>query len=139
MGKISVLSSLEKVVELEEELEEYLPDSFENFQGTRLRACEMMIQLVLEAVIDTSKRIVKDERLGLPDDEETVFDLLVDEGIISQDVSERMKDARKFRNVLVHRYGRIDERKSFDNIKDNREDFRLFVDEIRQNYSSGNR
>ena len=83
--------------------------------------------------------IVRDERLGLPDEEETVFDLLVDEGIISQDVSERMKDARKFRNVLVHRYGRIDERKSFDNIKDNREDFRLFVDEIRQNYSSGNR
>jgi len=43
------------------------------------------------------------------------------------DLSERVKDLVSFRNLLVHRYGKIDENREFKSIVEGTPDISLFV------------
>ena len=50
--------------------------------------------------------------------------------IINQNLKEKVADLISFRNLLVHRYGKIDEKLEFENIKENHEDILEFVKRI---------
>jgi uncharacterized protein YutE (UPF0331/DUF86 family) len=52
------------------------------------------------------------------------------EGILSEDLFDRMKPFFDFRNSLIHRYWTIDDRKLIENIKAGQNDFDRFADEI---------
>jgi len=51
-------------------------------------------------------------------------------GILSQDLFQRLKPFFDFRNSLIHRYWMIDDRRLIDEIKTGRNDFDSFIDEI---------
>ena len=73
--------------------------------------------------------MVKGLRLGLPSNEEDLFEKLRKEGIISREMEEKLKSMRGFRNILVHRYGEVDDELVFENLK-NIDDFRKFRKQI---------
>ena len=43
-----------------------------------------------------------------------------------------MKQMKGFRNILVHRYGEINDKQAFEIIKDGLEDFRQFIKEFEE-------
>ena len=45
---------------------------------------------------------------------------------------------KSFRNILVHKYGEIDDKKAFENIKEGIKDFELIVSEIEDFLKSQN-
>lgn len=51
-------------------------------------------------------------------------------GLISADMFQRLKPLFDFRNSLIHRYWSIDEDRLIENIKNGRDDFDRFVEEI---------
>ncbi len=51
-------------------------------------------------------------------------------GLISADLFQRLKPFFDFRNSLIHRYWYIDDDRLIENIKNGRDDFDRFVDEI---------
>jgi uncharacterized protein YutE (UPF0331/DUF86 family) len=51
-------------------------------------------------------------------------------GLISEDMFKRLKPFFDFRNSLIHRYGSIDDDRLIENIKNGRDDFDRFVDQI---------
>ena len=51
-------------------------------------------------------------------------------GLISEDMFQRLKPFFDFRNSLIHRYWSIDDDRLIENIKNGRDDFDRFVDQI---------
>lgn len=93
---------LEEVLPLD--VEEYLADS-----RARL-ATERALQVAIEALVDTAALFVSGLRLGLPPDEENLIARLARTNVLPPDEAALLADMRRFRNVLVHRYGLLDDR-----------------------------
>jgi uncharacterized protein YutE (UPF0331/DUF86 family) len=68
--------------------------------------------------------------LGLPSEEGEIIDNLVKTKILSKKMGRKIKSMRGFRNFPVHRYGLIDDRIAFKNIKKGLKDFFSFKKEI---------
>lgn len=121
----SILSELDSYLE---ELEEAAPESFQKYLKSSMnrRVCERLLQISLECVIDISMLLVKGLRLGPPSDEEDALAKLEMKGIISKQLSVKLKEMKGARNVLVHGYARVDNEKIFDILENHLDDFEKF-------------
>ncbi len=59
-------------------------------------------------VIGVSYVLVKELRLGLPTSEESYFDKLSGK-VLTPQMVEKLKEMRRFCNVIVHRYDQVDD------------------------------
>lgn len=64
-------------------------------------------------------------KLGLPSEEEELFEKLGKRRIITKSIKNKLKLMRGFRNILVHRYAEVDDELVFENLK-NIGDFKEF-------------
>jgi uncharacterized protein YutE (UPF0331/DUF86 family) len=128
MDKERVLAKIDELESYKKELEEILPKDFEDYAGSieTKRACERLIHVMIETVIDISALMVKELKLGLPGEEEDIFHKLQKKGIFSAEVTKKLKMMKGFRNVLVHRYSEIDDELVFDFLKKKLGDFDQF-------------
>ncbi len=81
-------------------------------------------------MIDICAIIVSGLRLGLPAEEDDLFDKLEQAGIISPLMLAKLKKMRGFRNILVHEYGRINDELVYNMLKTQMNDFNEFKKEI---------
>ncbi len=65
--------------------------------------------------------------LGIPDDDSSMIDNLYNNGIISIGIRNLMKNMKGFRNIIVHRYGKIDDTLAYTFIKENINDFDVII------------
>lgn len=115
------------------ELREILPSSFEGYKKIeKRRACERLLQVSIECVIDICGLVVTGLRLGLPAEEDDLFEKLEQAGIISSSRKESLKKMKAFRNILVHEYGPIDDMIVYEVLQNNLNDFEIFKREILQ-------
>lgn len=124
MDEDRILLKLDELDQYLTELREDLPADFEAYRDEK-RKYERLLHLCIETVIDVAGLIVKREGLGAPSDEEHVIDKLVNADIFDSAFGETLKDMKGFRNVLVHRYGDIDDRKVYEQL-DQLDDFDTF-------------
>jgi len=131
MDEKRVLSMLDQLDRYYKELQETIPRDFKNFQETIIkRSNERITQLLIEICIDISNLLFKELKLGLPEEEENVFEILAKNKVISKSMSNKLKRMKRFRNILIHRYGQIDDRLVYENINKNKKDFIAFKKEI---------
>ncbi len=71
--------------------------------------------------------INSDLDLGIPDDDSSMIDNLYNNEIISFRIRNLMKNMKGFRNIIVHRYGKIDDGLAYTFIKDNINDFDVII------------
>ncbi len=110
-----------------EELKEMLPEEDEYFQNLiKRRACEKTIEVAIESLIDVSAMIVSAQRFGLPANEESIMDMLVEKNVLGKELGERLKDMKGFRNILIHRYAHVDDAIVYQNMTDYLDDFYEF-------------
>lgn len=126
---------LGKMAELDgylNELRQILPKSFDDYVRSieKRRACERLLQIAVEAVIDICAMLVQGLRLGLPAEEDDVFEKLAQHGVLSQKMVETLRRMKGFRNILVHEYGRVDDRIVFDVAVNRLGDFEDFKREV---------
>ena len=126
-----VLSKIDELNKYLEELEKIRPLDFDEYRKSieKKRSCERLLQISVESVIDTCNIIVSNLKLGIPYDEDALFEKLEQNGIISKQMRNKLKDMKGFRNILVHKYGEVDDEKVFENL-DRLEDFEQFKEEI---------
>ncbi len=109
------------------EIREIAPSSFGEYQQTeKKRACERLLQISVERVIDVCSLIVAGLRLGLPAEEDDLFEKLEQAGIVSGEMRETLKRMKGLRNILVHEYGRIEDRIVYNTLKERLSDFAAF-------------
>lgn len=115
------------------ELREILPSSFEGYKKIeKRRACERLLQVSIECVIDICGLLVIGLRLGLPAEEDDLFEKLEQAGIISSSRKETLKKMKAFRNILVHEYGHVNDMIVYEVLQNNLNDFETFKREILQ-------
>ena len=131
LDKNRILSKLDEMDSYLSELESIMPKSYDEYVGSieKKRACERVLHILIECVIDVCALIVKGLRLGLPAEEEDLFEKLEREKIISREMKEKLKLMRVFRNILVHRYAGVNDELVFESLG-SINDFKEFRKEV---------
>ncbi len=130
--KKSILEKLDAMNNYLQELEEMLPEDVEYSRNLRARrACEKTIELVIEQVIDICSMIVSHQKLGIPHSEDDLITVLVKKKILTPKLAEKIKVMKGFRNILVHKYGEIDDQQVYYFLTTELDDFGLFEKEIK--------
>ena len=125
-----------KLKEMEEHVslvEDNFPDNLKNFEDLGLikDGIYKRIEGAIENVIDVCSIFNSELNLGIPREEEDFIDNVFSKGIISKKLYLRIKEMKGFRNILVHRYGEIDDKLAYGSIKEGLKDFDLFIKEIK--------
>jgi uncharacterized protein YutE (UPF0331/DUF86 family) len=106
-----ILAKIDQLDGYLRELGQVVPPSFADYVGSieKRRACERLLQVAIECVIDICGLLVAALRLGLPAEEDDLFTKLEQAHIISSGMAGTLRSMKGFRNVLVHEYGGIDD------------------------------
>ena len=116
------------------ELRQIIPRNFQEYRkSTRdRRACERLLHISIESVLDMCNMLASRLRLGLPGDEEDLLQKLQEAETLSTKTIRKIRSLKAFRNILVHRYGRLDDKAVYEILKKHLEDFEEFIAEVRK-------
>ena len=99
------------------ELLEIMPRDFQEYKEIKTKAaCERYFELIIESVVDLSFLVIKEKGLKIPEEDKQAFEILADENIITEQLSEKLKEAKGMRNLIAHEYGGIDDELVFESI-----------------------
>jgi len=87
-------------------------------------ATERLFQLSIQICIDLAAQVVSEQSAAPPSSYSDVFKILGDKGVVSPDIAERLGNAARQRNLLVHLYMEIDDRAVFASL--------AFLDDLRE-------
>ena len=90
------------------------------------------LEYAIQTAFDICAIMNRDLRFGVPEDDEDIIENLCTRGIIDQNFSETMKKMKSFRNILVHRYGKIDDETGHYILKNHLEDLYAFCEQIEE-------
>ena len=82
-------------------------------------ASERYLHLAIEVMIDTGKIIISANEMERPDENKEIFDILLKNKVITQDLYEKLRGIVGFRNILVHEYAEISLQTVFDKLQNN--------------------
>lgn len=87
-----ILAKIDQLDAYIAELQEIAPKSFVEYQRVeKKRACERLLQVFIEVVIDICNRFVSGLRLGLPAEEEDLFRKLLKADVISKEMGGKLR------------------------------------------------
>jgi uncharacterized protein YutE (UPF0331/DUF86 family) len=113
------------------ELAGITPRTLAEYQGVeKKRACERLLQLSVEVVIDICSALVTNLRLGLPAEEDDLIHKLTEGRVLSSEMGARIREMKGLRNVLVHEYAHIDDRLVYEALTERVKDFGTFKQEV---------
>ncbi|MCD6467172.1 MAG: DUF86 domain-containing protein [Methanomicrobia archaeon] len=121
--------------EIEESLDlvkKRLPSGFEEFLNLGLvkDGIYKKIEFSIENIFDICAIINTDLELGIPRDDENIVENLIKNGVLTKEMGKKLRLMKGFRNILVHRYGKIDDTLAFKILTESISDFYDFIKEI---------
>jgi uncharacterized protein YutE (UPF0331/DUF86 family) len=88
---------------------------------------ERWLQLSAQICLDIANHIISEEGFREPKDNQDMFVILNEEGIIPEDFIADLTGIARFRNVLVHMYAELDQTKVYAALTEHLEDFDRFA------------
>lgn len=76
-----------------------------------LAAVKYRFVVCTEVCVDVGRHVIASEGLRTPRDYADVFTVLAESGLLGLDQAATLRDTARFRNLLVHGYGRVDDRR----------------------------
>ena len=91
-------------------LDEFKGMEYEDFVGSykNVQSAKYSLLEIIECCIDIASHIIAVCGMGRAEEYREMFYLLGERSVINKALAERLGDMAGFRNVLVHRYGDID-------------------------------
>ena len=129
---------LEKLAEAQDSVQlvrDNLPGSYEEFLSMKRLEKDGIyknIEFAIQNILDICAMIVKNKELQVPNSDDDVLTELEDAHIMKKDVVETIRQMKGFRNFLVHRYGVLNDRIAYNDIKTGLKDFTKVFKEIRK-------
>ncbi|MFW6012413.1 MAG: type VII toxin-antitoxin system HepT family RNase toxin [bacterium] len=74
------------------------------------------LQLACECVLDLAQHVVAEQGFRQPNDYKDSVEVLREEGVLDDELADRLKGWMGFRNVLVHLYLDVDHGRSYESI-----------------------
>ena len=115
--------------------EEYIghEESFES-NYTKQDSVILNLERASQASIDIATHIIKTRNLGLPNSSRELFNMLLDAGIISENICKQLQGMVGFRNIAVHDYQNLNIEIVVSIVENHLTDFELFIKEVFKNY-----
>ena len=128
---VRIKEKLDEIIILHEELLEDLP-SYLEFSSERVlrRGIEKTIELIADSIIDAALMVISLRGLPKPASSRDAIALLEKHGLLGKTLSHSIADLVSFRNLLVHRYGKVDMKEEYENIRECHEDILSFVKSV---------
>lgn len=130
-----IKNKLNQIVEYLDELEpivEKMSDQEIKENYFNYHTAERILQLIVDTMIDVNMHFIKERKLFVPDDLQSTFRTLSDNKIFPADFADKIAPVVGLRNILVHRYEKIDKDLFIRNLKNNYTDFKQYIVFIRQ-------
>ena len=135
--------SFEKVVQKFQQLDEYLkilekisktPKETFLIDKILIGSAKYYLQVSIECCLDVANHIIASEKLRAPRDYSDSFLVIQEEGLISSELGDKLRQMAKFRNRLVHLYGEIDNTNVYEYINGDLKDIEEFKSIIIKQY-----
>ncbi|MBI2449255.1 DUF86 domain-containing protein [Candidatus Pacearchaeota archaeon] len=132
LRKKEIESKLNDILESISIIEENLPDNVEEFLSLGLvkEGIYKKLEFAIESILDIGNIINSDLRLGVPEAEEDILKNLESKEILDKGIINLIREMKKFRNILIHKYGKIDDKKAFEEITEGLNDFGKIIQAI---------
>ena len=125
-AKIDIIEkNLNLLKEISNEEEENFISNFRDIQ-----AAKHSLQESIESCIDISNHIISSNGFQRAETYSEIFEILSKKKIIPEKLSKKLQDMSKFRNLLVHQYGKVDEEELYSIMKEDLKDIEEFVKTI---------
>lgn len=113
----------EKINEIEkflDDLMEIVPSTLEEYKTNKIvrAACERYFEKIIEGITDLAFIVISQKKFRIPEDDIDSFKILEENGIINDELYNRLKDAKGMRNFIAHQYGQINDKLVFEAIKE---------------------
>jgi len=103
-----VLNKSETIKKCVQRINEEYADKSDNLDNiTKQDSIILNIQRACEAAIDLGMHVIAEKELGIPQWSRDAFDILYEQGIIDNGISERLKAMVGFRNIAIHNYQKL--------------------------------
>ncbi|MEK6914726.1 MAG: DUF86 domain-containing protein [Nanoarchaeota archaeon] len=124
-----------KILEASETIDsisEKMPENFEDFEnlGFVKDGIYKRIEFAIQNIIDICYLINSGLKLGIPEVEDDIFSHLKNNNILSKKTMNLIEEMKGFRNILVHKYGQIEDDKAFESITNGLKDFETIFNEL---------
>ena len=131
--KERILLKLQKMNQYLEELGSMLPPTEQEYLDDLKvrRACEKTIEAAIEEVIDVLSLLVSCFKLGVPTSEDNIIQIIEKKTTMKPVHLTKIKEMKGFRNILVHKYGEIDDERVYAFLTGEQEDFSLLEREVK--------
>lgn len=130
---LNKIQTIERCLRRIREEYEGAEDSFES-NYTKQDSVILNLERASQATIDIATHIVKVKGLGLPNSSRELFDLLLENGFISESIAKQMKGMVGFRNIAVHDYQNLNLEIVVAIVEKHLGDFEGFVSEVFANF-----
>ncbi|MBM3260991.1 DUF86 domain-containing protein [Candidatus Kaiserbacteria bacterium] len=74
----------------------------------KLHTVERLFQLIVDCAIDINTHIIASSNLPAPDDYQSTFTTIGERGMLPDNFARRIAPSVGLRNLVVHRYGKVD-------------------------------
>ena len=137
--------SFEKVIRKFQQLDEYigiLRAISQTPQETFLKdkivigSAKYYLQVSIECCLDVANHIIASEKFRAPKNYSDSFMVIQEEGLISSELGNKLRQMAKFRNRLVHLYGEVDDAYVYEYIIGELKDFIEFKSIIIKRYKT---
>ena len=106
-GKIDIIEkNLTFLGEYKDIGKEVFLNSYKDIQAVKYSLFE-----IIEACIDTASHIISTKGFERAESYSEMFEILGNNNIIESELSKNLADMARFRNILVHRYAKVDNSK----------------------------
>ncbi len=125
-GKFDII---EQNIKFLQEFKEKNPEEFiSNYKD--VQAVKYSLLEIMEAGIDIANHIISGEGYRRAEEYGEMFRVLAEEGVIDENLASNLEDMASFRNLLVHRYGKIDNKRVLEIVKSELGDIKKFEENI---------
>lgn len=133
MRKEIILSKINEIEESISLIVDNMPEDFEEFENLGLikDGIYKRLQYIIENILDICAILNSDMKFSSPKEEDDLINNLVKNKIFPKVIGSKIKELKGFRNIIVHRYGKIDDKLSFELIKENLGDFDRIIEIIK--------
>ena len=106
-------SLLSRLTERRRELTAYAGLSIEEYLGDRrsVHASKYLLLTAIEDAMAVANHVIASEGYRAPSDYADAFRSLVEAGVLDRSLGERLEAMSRFRNLLVHIYAEVDDRR----------------------------
>ena len=98
----------------------------------KLHTVERLFQLVVDTAVDINTHIIIESNFHVPDDYQSTFITLGEHNVLPIDFALKIAPSVGLRNMVVHKYGKVDLKRMTDDIKKNIDQYIEYMSCIRE-------